>query len=223
MILAAVRSVIAADISSPGKYGHERHINHQFGLRYITLSAGAGAWSKSWQPGMEGRLIPCSIIAEYGRTSFPLSITAGAIIRNTYTLDRFLLNPNNFIAGIRYAPLTGKKVAEKFNIYCTGGISVCYARFTEEINPGIVDYEYKIEKEYGAGLVAGAGAGYRIRQFEIRPSLFYFTGSADFFAGHFTRQHFDTGSMQLHLMICYRMIFNPNRRTCPVYHRYRRI
>jgi hypothetical protein len=195
---------------------------HQWGQPYLAVSGGAGLWSRSWQPGMTVHSVPLAINAEYGRTSLPVSLVAG-LVRSTFTIDRFLMNPNNFIAGIQYAPLRGKKIAEKFNIYLAGGLNVSLNRFTEEIYPGIINYEYKIEKKTSAGITAVAGAGYRIRAFEIRPALYYFTGKAGFLAGHFTEQTFHTGSLQLHLMISYRMIFNGDKITCPAYKRYKKL
>jgi hypothetical protein len=204
-------------LTSNGKYSDR--IN---GHRFISVSAGAGIWSKSMQPLMNNRHIPYSFFIEYGRTGRPISLIAGTCFRTTFTLDQFLLNPNNFIAGLQYAPLRGKAISKQFNIYALGGLNICYSRFTEEIYPGIINYEYKTEKETGPGITAGFGAGYRLRSWEIKPMLFYFTGQGDFYAGHFTEQKFLTGSLQFHLSLNYRFIFNINRNTCPVYRRFTR-
>lgn len=195
---------------------------HQFGQPYLTLSGGAGLLSKSWQPLATAHPVPFSVSVEYGRTSFPLSIVAGGVT-SMFNIDKFLLNPNNFFAGIQYAPLRGRKIAERFNIYCFGALNGSLNRFTEEIYPGIINYEYKVERKIGAGVAAAAGAGYRIGSFEIRPMLFYFTGKAGFLAGHFSEQTFHTGSLQLHFTVAYKMVFDGNKITCPAYRRFKKI
>lgn len=190
------------------------------GPRYINVSAGAGVWSESLQSGMQSRFIPFSVIGEYGRTALPYAVFAGTIFRNTYSQEHFLLNPNCFFAGMEYLPLQKSKISEKLNFYFMGGVNLCYSRFTEEIYPGIVNYEYKVEKKFKPGLMAGIGAGYRIGRLEVRPSLFWFNGEAGFLAGHFSEQKFSTGSVQAHLMLSYRFVFDKNHRGCPVYFKF---
>jgi hypothetical protein len=195
----------------------------KLGLPYLTVSAGAGLLYISWQEGMGSRYFPISLAVEYGRTAYPLSLYAGTSFRTTFNIKQFLLNPNNLLLGLQYAPLRGTQLAKKFNLYVIGGFNFCYARFTEELYPGILNYDYKIERKAGVGLGSGIGVGYRIKSWEIKPLLYYFTGQADFFAGHFTPQKFNTGSMQFHLTLNYRIIFNKNNRTCPVYYKYRKL
>lgn len=200
---------------TPGKYRDRLN-----GLRYMNVSAGAGVWSESLQSGMEHRMIPFSAISEYGRTSLPYAFFAGTIFRNTYSQERFLLNPNCFFAGMEYLPLQKNKISEKLNVYCMGGVNLCYTRFTEEIYPGIINYENKVERKTKPGLMAGLGVGYRLGSIEVRPSLFWFNGEAGFLAGHFGEQKFSTGSVQAHLMISYRFVFDRNNRSCPVYFKF---
>ncbi len=187
------------------------------GLPYLNVSAGAGAWYVSTQKGLDNRHIPYSISLEYGRTSFPVSIVAGAFFHTTFNYNEFLINPNNLLMGIQFAPLRGKPISDKFNIYAIGGLNLCYSLFTEELYPGIINYEYKVERKTGAGIGAGLGAGYRFGSWAIKPTVFYFTGHAGFLAGHFTEQRFSTASLQFHLMLSYRLVFNKNNRLCPVY------
>lgn len=212
-------SLLAGNPDKPDT--QKKYRGHQFGQEYLTVSAGTGLWSQSWQPGMERHNVPYSFMAEYGRTSFPISIVAGEVT-STFTIDRFILNPNNFFAGLQYAPFRGKKVADKFNVYLICGLNASYNRFTEEIYPGIINYEYKVERKAGAGIAAAAAAGYRIKSFEIKPALFWFTGQSGFLAGHFSEQKFHTGSLQLHIMMSYRIIFN-SRNTCPAFHKFKKI
>jgi hypothetical protein len=164
--------------------------------------------------------MPFSALMEFGRVRYPLSIIVGASIRATYNIDYFLLNPNNMLIGLQYTPLMGTPVSQKFNIYCIGGVNVGLSRFTEDVYPGIIEYENKVESEYGAGIGAGLGFGYKVGSWEIKPVLFYFTGRAGFFAGHFTEQKFNTGSLQFHLMLNYRITLNRNRKACPVYRKF---
>jgi hypothetical protein len=212
-------SIEGSNISQPDT--QKKFRGHKFGQQYLIISGGAGLWAQSWQPGMERMNVPYSLMAEYGRTSFPVSFVAGEV-SSSFTIDRFILKPDNFFSALQYSPLKGKKIAEKFNVYLACGLNVSYNRFTEEIYPGIINYEYKVERKAAAGIAAYAGAGYRIKSFEIRPVLFYFTGQSNFLAGHFSEQKFHTGSLQLHMMISYRMIFN-SRNTCPAFHKYRKI
>lgn len=190
------------------------------GPKYIKVSAGAGVWSESLQSGMKSRFMPFSLVGEYGRTSLPYAVFAGTIFRNTYGQDRFLLNPNCFFAGMEYLPLQKSEISEKLNVYCMAGVNLSYTRFTEEIYPGIVNYEYKVERKTKPGLMAGFGVGYRFGNLEVRPSLFWFNGEAGFLAGHFTEQKFSTGSVQAHLMISYRFVFDRNNKGCPVYFKF---
>ena len=208
---------------SPLNFSGGKYTDKIMGLPYLTISAGAGIWYLSGQEGMENRHIPYSLSLEYGRTSFPVSLFAGTFFHTTFNIDHFLLNPNNFLLGLQYTPLRGTPVSKKFNIYAIGGINLSYSTFTEELYPGIINYENKIEKKTGAGIGAGIGMGYRYKSWEIKPVLYYFTGHSDFFAGHFTEQSFNTGSMQLHLSLAYKIIFNKNNRTCPVYKKYYRL
>lgn len=207
----------------PQKFTDTKYKNRQLGLPYMTVSAGAGVAYSSLQPGMSARYMPYSIMFEYGRTSYPVSIVAGTFVNTTFTRDRFILNSNNLLAGLQFAPLRGEPVSRRFNLYGIAGINLAYTRFTEELYPEIVNYEYKVEKSVGAGLAAGIGMGYRINSFEIKPMLFYFTGQAGFLAGHFTEQQFSTGSMQFHITLNYRMIFNRNGRSCPAFRKYYRL
>lgn len=186
-------------------------------MPYLTVSAGAGAWFVSGQKGLDNRHIPYSVFLEYGRTSFPVSMVAGVFFHTTFNFNEFLINPNNLLIGFQYAPLRGKPVSEKFNIYAIGGLNLCYSRFTEELYPGVINYEYKTERKTGAGIGAGLGAGYRYKSWELKPTIFYFRGHADFLAGHFTEQRFSTSSLQFHLMLSYRLVFNQNSKLCPVY------
>ncbi len=189
----------------------------------MTVTAGAGLAYSSLQPGMAARRMPYSMVFEYGRTSYPASIIVGTIINTTFTRDRFLLNPNNLLAGVQFAPLRGEPVSNKLNLYGVAGINLSYTRFTEELYPEIVNYEYKVEKKIGAGLAAGIGMGYRLNSFEIKPMLYYVTGHAQFLAGHFTEQRFSTGSIQFHVGLNYRMIFNRNSHACPAFRKYYRL
>jgi hypothetical protein len=189
----------------------------------MTVSAGAGVAYHSLQPGMDSQRMPYSLVLEYGRTSSIVSIVAGTFINTTFTRDRFLLNPNNLLAGVQFAPLRGEPVSKRFNLYGVAGINLAYTRFTEELYPEIVNYVYKVEKSTGAGLAAGIGMGYRINSFEIKPMLWCFTGHAGFLAGHFTEQRFNTGSIQFHIALNYRMIFNRNGRACPAFRKYYRL
>lgn len=189
----------------------------------MTVTAGAGVAYSSLQPGMAPGYMPYSLVFEYGRTSYPVSIVVGTFINTTFTRDRFLLNPNNLLAGVQFAPLRGDPVSKKFNLYGVAGINLAYTRFTEELYPEIVNYEYKVEKNVGAGLAAGIGMGYRINSFEIKPMLYYFSGHARFLAGHFTGQRFSTGSIQFHVGLNYRLIFNRNSRACPAFRKYYRL
>jgi hypothetical protein len=196
------------------------YLDKAMGLRYISVSGGAGLWYSSLQTGMDSHSMPYSALIEFGRERYPLSIIAGASIRATYNIDFFLLNPNNVMIGLQYTPLMGTPVSSKFNIYCMGGLNLSLSRFTENAYPGVVEYENKVERKYGAGIGTGLGFGYKVRFLEIKPVLFYFTGRAGFFAGHFTEQKFNTGSLQFHLMLNYRITFNPNRSACPVYRKH---
>ena len=144
--------------NSKGKYSEL-----QLGHPYLSISAGAGIWRMPLQPGMQNLKMPFSAFIEYGRTAFPVSLIAGASILATFNIDRFMLNPNNLMIALQYAPLTGTALGKKFNIYASGGFNACYSRFTENLYPGIVNYEYKVEKKIGAGISAGLGAGYRYK------------------------------------------------------------
>ncbi|HLP73214.1 MAG TPA: hypothetical protein VK155_09950 [Bacteroidales bacterium] len=199
--------------------GTDRELTNRIkGLPSVSVSAGAGVWHMPLQNGMENRFLPVSVSLEYGRASCPFSLFAGAFIFTAYNIDYFLLKPNYLMAGIQYAPLKGKRISEKFNIYATGGINLSYTRFTEELYPGITSYENKVERQLGAGLAAGIGAGYKLKYFEVRPMLFGFTGKARFFAGHFTKQAFNAGSLQCHLLIVHR--FNLHKTACPAFRKY---
>lgn len=190
------------------------------GFRYLTVSAGAGAWYKSLQPGLDNQLMPFSLFAEYGRTSVPVSIVAGSCFRTVFSIDRFIMKTDYMMAGFQYVPFSVDLSGGTLNLYCIAGAGLSYARFTENIYPGIINYEYKEERGLSVVPAAGVGTGYRKGNWELKPVLFYFGGRSDFFAGHFTKQTFGTGSLQLQVMICHRFVFDNNRGSCPAYRKF---
>ena len=187
------------------------------GLPFLTVDVGAGAWYSSRQSGMSNEKLPMAIYLEYGKTQSPFGVMLGANFYTTYELDNFLLNPNYFSLAATYQPLKKKKAFRKFNIYGLAGVNLSYSRFTEKEYSGIVNYEHKVDKEIGYGIQLGAGVAYRFKNMEIGPVFMYHTGSSDFLAGYFTKQSFNTGSLQLNILFKYYFVFDRNKNVCPAY------
>jgi hypothetical protein len=207
----------------PQKFYDRKYKNRTSGLPYATVSGGAGLGYISTQPGMNNNRMPYSVVVEYGRTSLPVSVVAGTFFRTTFAIDHFMLSPTNVFVGLQFAPLRGTPASKKFNLYGVGGFNVGHTIYTEDLYPEIVNYVNKTERSTGLGVAAGIGMGYRYNSLELKPMLYYFSGQADFLAGHFTEQRFSTGSMQFHLSLSYHILFNRSGRTCPAFRKYYRI
>lgn len=189
----------------------------KYGWTYIAVSGGIGIWSQSEHPGMTNDPFPYTVMIEAGKTMMPFHLIIGADFLGTYTIDHFILNPNHFSLAIGYAPLRLIPELEKIDFYVLAGGNVCYTRFTEEKYSGIVTYTHKEDVNYNLGLTLGIGAGYRFKNFELTPSLMYYTGKTEFLAGHFDKQVFYTGSLNINIMLKYYFVFNTNKNTCPAY------
>lgn len=223
-LIAAVFSwfVFSATVFSlpPQDFTKGKYKDRLLGMKYVTFSGGAGIWYKSLHNGLDNHRLPFSVFAEFGRTSLPISFITGTTFRTVFSLERFLIKEDNLIAGVQYTPFAGKIAGGRINIYCIAGAGLSYTRFTENIYPGIVNYEYKEEKNFSLVPAAGLGAGYRFGKWELKPVMLYSGGNADFLAGHFTPQRFNTGSLQLHLLISHRFILSKNNMACPVYRKF---
>jgi hypothetical protein len=193
------------------------------GVPYISISLGAGSWCKSLQSGMENQKFPYAFNIAYGKTERAFGLILGVNIHSTYVLDDFLLNPNYFSLALRYQPLKKIKPFKSIRFYTYIGGNVSYSRFTEQQYSSIVNYENKLEKQFGFGMHLGASITYKIKNFEIGPEFVYNSGKADFLAGYFTKQSFNTGSLQLNIHLRYNIIFDRNKNACPAYRNFQRI
>lgn len=192
------------------------------GLHIISLSFGAAGWYSSLQSGMANKILPIEINLGYGRSESPFGLMLGANILSTYILDDFLLKPNYFSLAFRYQPLKMVNPFKNIRFYTFVGVNISYTKFTEQEYSGIISYENKVEKQFGYGVHLGASLTYKIKYFEIGPSLVYNTGKSNFYAGYFTKQTFNTGSLQLNIHVKYNIVFDRNKNACPAYRNFQR-
>jgi len=193
------------------------------GVPYLSVSMGAGSWYSSLQSGMVNQKLPYAFTLGYGRTESNLGIMLGLNILSTYVLDDFLLNPNYISIALRYQPLKKINPFKSIRFYTYLGGNLCYSRFTEQQYSNIVNYKHKLDKQFGIGMHLGASLNYKFKNIEIGPTFVYNTGKADFLAGYFTKQSFNTGSLQLNIHIKYNIVFDKNKNTCPAYRNFQRI
>lgn len=191
------------------------------GLHYVSLSFGAAGWYSSLQTGMENKQLPISINFEYGQSERSLGLMLGVNMLSTYVYNDFLLNPNHLSLSVVLKPFNKKK-SSKLRYYIFAGANYSYNRFTEQSYSGIINYTNKEEIDFGFGWQAGASVFYKIKNVEIGPSFVYNASSADFFAGHFTKQTFNAGSMQLNIVLKYNIIIDKYKNACPAYKNFQR-
>lgn len=192
------------------------------GLHYISFGFGVAGWYNSLQPGMANLNFSLNLKLSYGRTESAFELMLGANILSTYVLDDFLLNPNHFSFALNYQPFMKINNLKNFRVFAFAGVNYSYTLFTEREYSGVIDYNYKAEEEFGFGFQLGTTLSYQIGSFEIGTSFEYNTGSSDFYAGYFTKQNFDTGSMQLHILLKYNIVFDKNKNLCPTYRNFHR-
>lgn len=191
------------------------------GLHYMAVSLGAAGWYSSMQVGMLNQKLPYSIKIDYGRSESPFGINLGLNMLSTYIYEDFLLNPNHLSLSITYRPF---KVINKsnFRLYTFGGANLSYSRFTEQKYSGVVNYENKVEKNFALGWQAGLNITYKYRNMEIGPSFVYYISKANFLAGYFNKQTYNTGSLQLNVLLKYNIVFDKNKNVCPAYKKFQR-
>ncbi|MFO7829688.1 MAG: hypothetical protein R6V23_13780 [Bacteroidales bacterium] len=195
---------------------------NSLGLHLISFSAGAAGWYNSLQQGMENQKFPVAINIGYTRSESPFGLIVGANILSTYVLDDFLLKPNYFSLALAYQPFKNINTTNTIRFYTFAGLNMSYSKFTEQEYSDVINYNYKVEKQFGFGVHLGTSLMYKINQFEIGPSFVYNTGKADFLAGYFTKQTFNTGSLQLNIILKYSIVFDRNKNACPAYRNFQR-
>lgn len=213
-------SGLIADDNSNAMYS-KKNPYKSAGLKYVSLSVGAGAWYSSLQTGMANEKLPISINLEYGQSERPFGLMLGVNMLSTYVYNGFLLNPNHLSLSVVFKPFNKQKTS-KLRYYMFAGANYSYNRFTEQAYSGIITYSNKVEKDFGFGWQAGASVLYKIKNIEIGPSFVYHMGNADFFAGHFSKQTFNTGSMQLNIVLKYNIVVDKNKNACPAYKNFQR-
>lgn len=193
--------------------------NNQNNTNYLEIGGGYGIWYQSNQIKMEPYQNPIEAFIGYGRTNQPLSYQLGISSRTSFAQEVFVLKPTVFFAGIKYS--AGNLLTELpqwVDPYVVGGLTLTRAILTDRVYPGIVNYEFKEEKDQRIGAYAGAGISFKYRNFYFGPQFtYYISGNGQYLAGAFEKQNINMSTMTVTVRITYRFRLRSNKILCPSY------
>lgn len=185
--------------------------------RFLKFGVGVGVWYNVLQPYFEPYRRPLSLFVEYRKDKAVLSYAVEANVLSIFAFGQFQLKPMYFCVYPK-ANLSGfVKLPKWFDAYALAGGQIAYSRFTENKYSGIANYKYKVESSIKPGIILGAGLSFMISRFEISPRISFQTGSGDYYAGYFTKQHFNTSTVNAIIFIAYKFPILQHKPHCPAY------
>lgn len=185
--------------------------------KYIKIGVGLGVWNNIIQPHFEPARRPLSVFVEYRKDKNPFSYAVEANILSIYSFGQFQLKPIYFCAYSKLNLSGFVKLPKWFDAYALVGGLIAYSRFTENEYSGIANYNYKIERSLKPGIIIGAGLSFVISRFEISPRISFQSGSGDYYAGYFTKQHFNTSTINAIIYVAYKFPILQHKPHCPAY------
>lgn len=185
--------------------------------KYLKIGAGVGVWYVAIQPHFEPARRPLSIFVEYRKAKNPFSYAVEANILSIYAFGQFQLKPMYFCVYPKVNLSGFVKLPKWFDAYAFAGGQIAYSRFTENKYSGIANYKYKVESSIKPGIIVGAGLSFIISRFEISPRISFQSGSGSYYAGYFTRQNFNTSTVNAIIFIAYKFPILQHKPHCPAY------
>lgn len=186
---------------------------------YLEIGGGYGLWYQAHQPGMDSYRSPIEAFVEYGRSGQPLSYQLGANFNTAFVQEIFVLKPRIVFAGAKYTlPNISNQNNLRVHPYGTAGVTGWQTNLTDRVYPGIVNYEFKTEKDTGVGAYGGLGISFKYKRLALSPQFtYYLSGNGQYLAGAFEKQDIDTGYMTATVRLSYRFSFKNNKVVCPAY------
>ncbi len=188
------------------------------GFKYIEIGAGVGIWHQSDQAGLENAGLPFHFFAEYGNTANPLSFGIAVNTGARYVQEDVYLRPNYIpvYAKYNFSPLF-YFIPKALELNGLAGIMGWTAGLTDERNGSQTANENRFQSDGGVGIMAGAGAIYRIKNFGVGAQFTYFYGKGKYVLAGTEATDVYTGSAQLNILVSYRFILGGDRLNCPTY------
>jgi len=186
--------------------------------RIIDFGAGMAVWYKSDQPQMENLKYPIHAFVEYGNSKKNYSFFADFSFLTQFVQYDFVLKPLYLNLNLKYSIFKGLNYSlANSDLFALLGPGLWYASLTERGYPGIVDYEHKVEKDFGSRLNTGLGVSYRFKKIKISALFRYETGQGQYYAGQFEKQKVSTGSYQAIVLVSYGIFSKKYALHCPAY------
>ncbi|WP_020532455.1 hypothetical protein [Flexithrix dorotheae] len=196
--------------------------NVGLGNNYWEFGGGYGLWYQSNQLHMENSLGPRELFVEYGKMNFPVSIAAGYNFNTQFTQEGFLLSPDYkyLRVNFNFSHFMGEELSKDLKLYAFGGMNLWNADLQDTRDPIAGSEANLIEKDNGAGVLAGAGIRYYFGPVGIGAQYNYFGGKGEYFAGTDDKLSTWTGSSQLLATLSFRITTSGkknNKILCPTY------
>ncbi len=185
--------------------------------KFLKIGAGVGVWYTAIQPHFEPYRRPLSVFVEYRKDKRPFAYALEANVLSVYAFGQFLLKPMYFCIYPKVYLSGLVKMPKWFDAYALAGAQLSYTHFTEKEYPGIAGYKYKVEKDFKPGIIAGVGISLLYKNFEIRPRISFQSGSGSYYAGYFTKQNFNTSTVNAIVYITYKFPIFKHKIHCPAY------
>jgi hypothetical protein len=186
---------------------------------YWTIGAGIGVWYQAQQDAVGNLRFPLHLSVEYSLQQKAFSGFFDYGFYTQYIRYDFVLKPMYLTLNLKYSFIKGFKINDKnFDVFALAGPNFWYASLTDRGYPGIIEYEYKVEKDIGIGVNGGLGSSYRYKRFKLSAYFLYSSGLGQYYAGEFDKQNVYTGTYQAVVSMSY--IFRKKKQKgilCPAY------
>ncbi len=166
---------------------------------YMYIGASASVVYKSEQPLMQNLTRPWHIYIDAGKRAGFLSLRADLSVNQSFKQD-FVIMTSQFFS-LSLEANTSKVLHKKYGFFAYTGPNLWYSTL------GFENTNY-LEKDWGWGFDAGAGAYYQLTPSVRLTSHFLYQSSAKgawFYAGSVNLQNVGTGSYQFLLSISYNL------------------
>jgi hypothetical protein len=166
----------------------------------ILAGMGIAPIHRSTQTDFTPRGFGAEIFSVYQRG--PLGIRIGYSLPAKYQKDNFSHTQTSINSSLVYFPYI--QPIKPLMPFVHIGVGYWLAKLTTEGYPTITDYELKVEKDSGPGVVAGLGVFLPIRQWRLGlEARFHQNEKAQFLAGGFEPQPLAVSQVQLSFTLAY--------------------
>jgi hypothetical protein len=192
-----------------------------YGAKNTILSIGVGLSPvyRAEQPLMNKAQMPFLTFLELGKEDCSGSVFAHINFHTQFIQSNYLLKPVFINFSYKYSFSRAYNLSnDNLDLFALAGAGIAYTKVTEKGYPGIVDYDYRIEKTLKPGFNFGLGSGYSFGNLKISAILLYLSSRGEYLVGQFDKQIIYSGSYQGSLALSYSFKFDKNRKnTCPAY------